>query len=372
MEKCADRPKPPVVGDLLNNLGIVAFGQGRADDAGFLLKQAIATWEQTIGNESDRVALGRSNLSAVYRAQGHYTEAEWQLQRALRIWDRRTTVLIDASETGLLGTADFHEEPLAMDMPDPVQRLHEYRQQVQLLRSKIDEGAPEASGDLERTVERLGPWYHNLQLKPGLSTNPGLGEHPASRWRILEPFVPKNLTGKTVLDIGCNAGYFSFEMKRRGASRVVGIDIMPHVLAQARFLSAWFDVPVELREMDTYDVADLGSFDFVVFVGVLYHLKHPLYALEKIASICRDTMLFQSIIRGPLGDFNPEEDYPNAEVLAFDLPAYPKLYFIEKSFNGDVSNWWFATRSCLKAMLRTAGFREIIDTASSDTFICRK
>jgi tRNA (mo5U34)-methyltransferase len=109
-----------------------------------------------------------------------------------------------------------------------------------------------------------------------------------------------------------------------------------------------------------------------MFVGVLYHLKHPLYALEKIANVCKNTMYFQSMVRGPLGDFEPQDDYSGSEASIFDLPEYPKLYFIEKSFNGDVSNWWFASQSCLKAMLRTVGFREIIPTESSDTFICRK
>jgi tRNA (mo5U34)-methyltransferase len=101
-------------------------------------------------------------------------------------------------------------------------------------------------------------------------------------------------------------------------------------------------------------------------------LKHPLYALEKIANVCKDTMFFQSVVRGPSGDFDPKPDYPNSEADIFDLPEYPKLYFVEKSFNGDVSNWWFANQSCLKAMMRTAGFREIISTAGPDTFVCRK
>jgi len=216
----------------------------------------------------------------------------------------------------------------------------------------------------------MGPWDHNIEIKPGLNTNPDARDHPAYLWRLIEPFIPKDLSGKSVLDIGCNAGTFSVQLKKRGARRVIGIDTMPHRLAQARFISRWFGQNIELREMESYDVPSLGEFDHVVFVGMLHHLKHPLYALEKIASICRNTMYFQSAIRGPGGDFNPDEDYSQVDV--FERPEYPKMYFVEKSLNGDSGNWWFATSSCLKAMLRSAGFSEIIDTDSPDTFICKK
>src|SRR5581483_11596494 len=66
------------------------------------------------------------------------------------------------------------------------------------------------------------------------------------------------------------------------------------------------------------------------------------------------------------------DDYPVTEMAVFDEPAWPKLYFVEKNFNGDESNWWFATRSCLKAMVRTSGFRSVEETANPEIFVCRK
>jgi tRNA (mo5U34)-methyltransferase len=370
-------PHHTIVGDLANNLGVAAYHQGRYEEADSLLKRSLEIWQSALGPMNPRIALGRCNLAAVYRTQEFFTEAEWFFQRALRIWDKLGSQslnassepffsnLMDAPETGLLRPVNLLDDPLTIDLPDSMEQLQRYLREVHALRSGAE------TEDVKKTVEKLGPWYHNVKIHP-VMTNPALGDHPASRWRILEPFVPQNLSGKSVLDIGCNAGYFSLQMKTRGASRVVGIDIMPHVLAQARFMSIWHDQPIELREMDTNDVESLGTFDYVIFVGVLYHLKHPLYALEKIAKVCTDTMFFQSVVRGPLGDFTPKDDYPNSEAAVFDLPEYPKLYFIEKSFNGDVSNWWFATQSCLTGMLRTVGFREIIPTSSADTFICRK
>ena len=381
-------PHHATIGDLANNIGVAAYFQHHYDEALALFKRALAVWELALGSAHSRVALGQFNLAALHRTQGFFSEAEWWFQQGLRIQeDRRRQVvstfyepffsnLLEAPrpswrpwlgpEVGLLHPVDIYDDPLAIDLPDGMERLPVYNAQVQGLREDRNVEV------LKETIQKLGPWYHNLEITPGLSTNPPMGGHPMSRWQILEPFVPKDLSGKTVLDIGCNAGYFSLQMKKRRASRVVSIDIMPQFLAQARFISAWEDAPLEIRQMDTYDVESLGSFDYVVFVGVLYHLKHPLYALEKIANVCTDTLLFQSVVRGPEGDFNPKEDYPESEASIFDLPEYPKMYFVEKLFNGDVSNWWFANQSCLKAMIRTAGFREIISTAREDTFICRK
>jgi tRNA (mo5U34)-methyltransferase len=221
-------------------------------------------------------------------------------------------------------------------------------------------------------LDRLAPWFHNVQLTDKIGTRPEVPDHPANRWRVIESLVPQDLRGKTVLDIGANAGYFSFEMKRRGAARVVGIDIMPHILAQARFTSNWLELPLELLQYDVYNVDSLGSFDFVVFLGVLYHLKHPLYALEKIAKVTSSALFFQSVVRGPLGDFEAPEDYSIDETALFDKPEFPKLYFIEKKWNGDESNWWAATRSCLKAMLRVSGFSKLQETTNPEVFVCRK
>jgi len=240
------------------------------------------------------------------------------------------------------------------------------------LRSRVEAGFPEAKNELQLVIERLGPWYHNLTFA-GTSTLSATPDYPASRWSMLEPLIPEDLRGKTVLDIGCNSGFFSVEMKKRGAARVVGIDIMPFVLAQARFTAHWFNVPIELYEMSVYDVDSLDmKFDVVLFIGVLYHLKHPLYALEKISSVCKETMYLVSVVRGSKGEFVPADDYPGDELEIFNHPHYPRLYFVEKSFNADESNWWFATKSCLKAMTRVAGFPRIEEIDHPEYLVCRK
>src|SRR3954464_9775369 len=85
-------------------------------------------------------------------------------------------------------------------------------------------------------VRELGKWFHNLDLR-GVQTAPDhfLGDYPRSKWKYFAGAIPSDLSGRTVLDIGCNGGFYSIEMKRRGAERVVAIDFDDTYLAQARF-----------------------------------------------------------------------------------------------------------------------------------------
>src|SRR6185295_19846276 len=89
---------------------------------------------------------------------------------------------------------------------------------------------------IQARVRALGRWFHNLDLR-GVKTAPDhfLGDYPAFKWRRFAHAIPADLRGRTVLDVGCNAGFYSIEMKRRGAARVVGIDSDEQYLAQARF-----------------------------------------------------------------------------------------------------------------------------------------
>ena len=106
----------------------------------------------------------------------------------------------------------------------------------------------------------------------------------------------------SVLDVGCNAGFFALEMKRRGAAEVVAVDSDPRYLAQARLASEVSGLPLDLRQLSVYDVARLGRrFDLVIFLGVLYHLRHPLLALDLLREhVVGDRLLFQSSAgRGP-------------------------------------------------------------------------
>src|SRR5688500_4951417 len=130
--------------------------------------------------------------------------------------------------------------------------------------------------ELRRQIDALGDWFHNIELN-GVKTAPNhfLGDYPAVKWRQFADAIPEALSGKTVLDIGCNGGFYSIEMKRRGAERVVAIDSDERYLAQARFAAQVTGSEIEFHRLSVYDVGALGQrFDLVLFMGVLYHLRH--------------------------------------------------------------------------------------------------
>lgn len=227
--------------------------------------------------------------------------------------------------------------------------------------------------EIERRVKQLGKWFHNLELR-GVQTAPDhfLGDYPRIKYQSFAHAIPQDLRGKSVLDIGCNAGFYSIEMKKRGADRVVGIDFDDAYLAQARFAAAVSETEIEFRKLSVYDVGELGEqFDVVIFMGVLYHLRHPLLALDLIREhVAKDLMIFQSMQRGSAKIFDTEEDYPFTEEEIFEDHDFPTAYFIEKSYSKDPTNWWIPNRSCAEAMLRTAGFK-IVEHPEREVYVCR-
>jgi tRNA (mo5U34)-methyltransferase len=228
--------------------------------------------------------------------------------------------------------------------------------------------------EIRKRAEELGPWFHNLDLK-GVRTAPShfLGDYPAVKWRRFADAVPHDLRGRSVLDIGCNGGFYSIEMKRRRAERVLGIDSDEDYVAQARFAAEVVGVEIEFRRLSVYDVAEIGEkFDIVLFMGVLYHLRHPLLALDRIHDhVANDLLIFQSMQRGSRQAEPVEENYGFWETEQFDLPSYPKLHFVEHSYAGDVTNWWIPNRACVEAMLRSAGFL-IASHPEDEVYICRR
>jgi tRNA (mo5U34)-methyltransferase len=233
--------------------------------------------------------------------------------------------------------------------------------------------SPTGPHAMRQRIEELGPWFHNLTLD-GIETAPHhfLGDYPQIKFQHFRDAIPADLTGKSVLDIGCNAGFYSFEMKRRGAARVLGIDTDEHYLKQARFAAEVTAADVEFRRMPVWDVGSLGErFDLVIFMGVLYHLRHPLLALDLIHEhVAKDLLLFQSMQRGSRDIVELDEDYDFNAACPFDDPGYPKMHFIERRYSHDETNWWVPNRACVEAMLRSSGFA-IESQPEDEVYVCR-
>lgn len=221
----------------------------------------------------------------------------------------------------------------------------------------------------ERVVE-LGPWFHDLELR-GVRTAPDhpLGNFLRDLWSQVEGAFPAEMTGKTVLDIGCNGGFYSQQLHARGA-RVTAVDHDPDYLAQARFAAEVVGADIEFHQMDVYEVDRLGrQFDYVLFMGVLYHLRYPLLALDKVAKLPRERLVFQSMLRGSQEVVETEPDYPISERAIFADPGFPAMYFLENRYASDPTNWWVANRAGMEAMLRSAGLR-IDRRVGSEVYFC--
>jgi len=231
-----------------------------------------------------------------------------------------------------------------------------------------------------KAAESVGFWWHSIDLGEGVVT-PGRksAELLAAEWEALE--LP-DLRGKTVLDVGAWDGYFAFEAERRGAARVVALDHYVWSMDLPRQQQYWADcmaagaapapyhtlpelwkpdqlpgkagfdtahrcrnskVEAVVGDFMTVDLDRLGTFDVVLFLGVLYHLRHPLLGLERLARITRELLVIET---------------EAVAVPGFEHHGFCE-FFESNELNGDVSNWWAPNRRAVVAMCRAAGFGRV-------------
>jgi tRNA (mo5U34)-methyltransferase len=186
-------------------------------------------------------------------------------------------------------------------------------------------------------------WFHRIDLGGGITT-PGRDDSPR---KLLEIRMPEELRGKSVLDIGAYDGFFSFEAERRGADRVLAVDNWgrPECSPKAGFEFARraLGSRVEDRTIDVYDLSPetVGVFDVVLFLGVLYHLRHPLLGLERVASVTGDLLILET----------------HVDLLDHRRPVM--AFYPEAELGGDSTNWWGPNEAAVFGMLRTVGFRRV-------------
>jgi tRNA (mo5U34)-methyltransferase len=161
------------------------------------------------------------------------------------------------------------------------------------------------------------------------------------------------------------------ELKKRGAGRVLGVDVDDRYLAQARFVAETLSFDIEFAKCSVYDVDQIaGQFDYVLFMGVFYHLRYPLFALDKVIKKVKGNLVFQTMVRGSLSSPELKGDYHFWNKEVFNDPDFPCMYFIEKCYAGDPTNWWIPNHGAMEAMLRSSGL-EIESHPEPETWICR-
>lgn len=223
-------------------------------------------------------------------------------------------------------------------------------------------------------VAALAPWFHNLHLLDGSQTaaQHELGDFPRYKWLELKEVLPESLEGRTALDIGCNAGFYSFELARRGA-RVTAIDCDPHYLRQAEWAAAHYGLEdqIDFRQQQVYELArDDEDYDLVLFMGVLYHLRYPMLALDIVARKTRELLCLQTMT------MPGEEVYEDVHGLGLDdrhqmlHKGWPKMAFIEGALAGDPTNWWAPNHACVEAMLRSCGM-EVLARPGAELYLCK-
>ena len=175
-------------------------------------------------------------------------------------------------------------------------------------------------------------WFHRIELAPGVFT-PGVDDTPHKAALIQ---FPADLTGKSVLDIGAYDGYFSFEAERRGAAFVLAYDHLPPDESGFNIARDVLKSKVEHRVGSVYDLdpAIVGEFDIVLFLGVIYHLRSPLLALQRIYGVCKSVMYLESQI-------------------STDMAGMSARFYPSNELNNDPTNWWAPTRPCLEAVSYT-------------------
>lgn len=234
--------------------------------------------------------------------------------------------------------------------------------------------AADASDAIGRRIKELAPWFHNLHLPDGRGTAPDhpLGDFPSFKWEAIAPALPGDMTGWTALDIGCNAGFYTFEVAKRGA-QVLAIDHDDHYLRQARWAADIYDLRdrVMFERMGVYDLAHVhATFDIVFFMGVLYHLRYPLLAIDIVAEKVSKMLVFQTLT---MPDDDTAEVPPDLSIDDRDRmlePGWPKMAFIEHALASDPTNWWAANSAAVAAMIRSAGL-EVVRSPAHEIFICR-
>lgn len=197
--------------------------------------------------------------------------------------------------------------------------------------------------DLKIELDKIN-WHHTIDLGNGIVT-PGKSDNISKLARI---GLPEDLSGKSVLDIGAWDGFFSFEAEKRGANRILAIDswvwqVAPSKKSGFNLARRILKSKVEDKEIEVLDISPekIGTFDLTLFLGVLYHMRHPLLALERVFSVTKEMAIVET----------------ETDMLDIERPAI--AFYPGKELEGDPTNWYGPNPQAVEAMLKVAGFNKV-------------
>lgn len=217
--------------------------------------------------------------------------------------------------------------------------------------------------EIQERIKKLGPWFHCIELGDGLVTKTASAvgepvEHPRPTWEKVRACLPEDVSGKSVLDVGCNAGFYAVELKRRGAGRVVGVDSQRSLVRQAAFVRDVLGLDIEYGRASVYDLdpRESGQFDVVLALGLIYHCKHLVLALERLYGVTRELLILETAVY-------PPKKAPAS--FAYDVgglrPTLHPLAYVENPPEAKeaVYNWFLPGVESLRALLRNVGFDSV-------------
>jgi tRNA (mo5U34)-methyltransferase len=233
--------------------------------------------------------------------------------------------------------------------------------------------------EIQSGLKMLEPWFHRIDLGDGIftKTESVMGEpvdHPRETWEVIRQCLPADLAGKSVLDVGCNGGFYCVEAKRRGAGRVLGVDGQRQHVRQALFVRKVLGLDLEFRRFSVYDLepATIGVFDITLALGLVYHLKHLVFALERLYEVTKELLIVETAII-------PPEQTPESFVQALGeirQKLHPLVYAENPpEAKEQVYNWFLPSPAALRALLLNTGFDEVtIFSVVRDraVLVCRK
>ena len=233
--------------------------------------------------------------------------------------------------------------------------------------------------EIESGIKLLEPWFHRIDLGDGIftKTESVMGEpvdHPRDSWEVIRQCLPEDLSNKSLLDVGCNGGFYCVEAIRRGARRVMGVDGQRQHVRQALFVRKALGLDLEFRRFSVYDLSPetIGRFDITLALGLVYHLKHLVFALERLYDVTNELLIVETAIIPP--GQTPDSFVQSLGEIRQTL--HPIFYAENPPESKEqVFNWFLPSPEALQALLRNTGFTEVeIFSVVRDraVLVCRK